>query len=640
MKKILFIISFFVTISTIAQSSSAISPSLITKSNSHRNGADTFLVPITAYFNGKVGGKRVGNTIYGLVDEYTGEAVTFQKLSSVTDADVDNVLVWKKGNEYFKRVFKGPIDVRWFGAKGDGVSDNTTVLRKVFARFKQDLGAGNTNIYFPEGVYLTDTLATKNSVSNLTFYGDGPRRTIIAYNGVSGVGKSFITLINAQSVVFKDLTLRGNNTYIPKRMIEVQRQQHQIRGPGTAQNVQFHNIQILGDDGAFKRGISFTSNGYDANNEQSLIFNCRIEFAKEYAISFEHANSLWHKIIGCRLSGDSAAITNIKDDGTSGGSFSLYNTILFPSYSTHYYLLKLTSAYYPIHIEDCQSESFDKLLYAKGRKTEISLTNCTFTTKKDSIIKLDGTGIQLSMHNTKLLCTYGVFIYSCSDTSLMKNKILILGGGGNINRIEGINTDVDMYGYREESSIKFVNTYNSTLRKMPTNGLGPVMSIAQGWGMSNSANLITSIGTVAVDSNAIKKVVARQISANPNAQQRTDEIIKDTTLFITGATPVTVYSYSMTNAEWATIKVRCDAVNSSTNDGGYGAEKWRKFFYNGTLEPKALRLIDDDERSGTLSSSTFTITNSGKNPIVQAKGENGKTIKFHFVITVSNVKHT
>jgi len=51
---------------------------------------------------------------------------------------------------YFKRLYSGPINVRWFGAKGDGVTDDTAA---VHAARDSSAFANNGTLYFPKGTY-------------------------------------------------------------------------------------------------------------------------------------------------------------------------------------------------------------------------------------------------------------------------------------------------------------------------------------------------------------------------------------------------------------------------------------------------------------------------------------------------------
>jgi parallel beta-helix repeat protein len=64
------------------------------------------------------------------------------------------------------RVYNGPLDVRWFGATGDGSTDDTTALQAALNALGTIRG-----LYFPSGTYLTKPL----TISGVTgFYLIGP----------------------------------------------------------------------------------------------------------------------------------------------------------------------------------------------------------------------------------------------------------------------------------------------------------------------------------------------------------------------------------------------------------------------------------------------------------------------------------
>ncbi len=72
---------------------------------------------------------------------------------------------------------------QWFGAKGDGVSDDSAAVRKTFS-----LLANNTNIVFPPGMYLTNG-ALINKVDTVYILGYGAK---LKFNG--GTGGSIFTI--------------------------------------------------------------------------------------------------------------------------------------------------------------------------------------------------------------------------------------------------------------------------------------------------------------------------------------------------------------------------------------------------------------------------------------------------------------
>lgn len=72
--------------------------------------------------------------------------------ASLPYPDDDGIIILSPNDSsgYFKRVFSGPINVRWFGAKGDDSVDDTGAVNK--ARFSREF-ADNGTLYFPKGTY-------------------------------------------------------------------------------------------------------------------------------------------------------------------------------------------------------------------------------------------------------------------------------------------------------------------------------------------------------------------------------------------------------------------------------------------------------------------------------------------------------
>lgn len=120
-------------------------------------------------------------------------------------ATSDGGTVFAVGSGAWRRIYSGPVNVRWFGAKGDGVQDDTQSIRAAIAAADRPamssvsaldvgnpsmpwLGGAGGEVLIPRGVYVvSDTITI---LSTVKVYGEGPPTTQIkfAINNVTKVG--------------------------------------------------------------------------------------------------------------------------------------------------------------------------------------------------------------------------------------------------------------------------------------------------------------------------------------------------------------------------------------------------------------------------------------------------------------------
>jgi hypothetical protein len=93
-----------------------------------------------------------------------GEEVSFEKHSE-TVKNIDQVIFIKKNNVIYKRIFDGSANVRWFGAKGDGKTDDTNAIQKVINSCYP--------IKFNKGVFLISALKLPYEFAGLSIEGSG-----------------------------------------------------------------------------------------------------------------------------------------------------------------------------------------------------------------------------------------------------------------------------------------------------------------------------------------------------------------------------------------------------------------------------------------------------------------------------------
>lgn len=99
--------------------------------------------------------------ISNIQDKNTGEDVTFKELTS-TPSTVDGIVYAEVDSKYFKRDTPFGVNVKWFGAKGDGINDDTDAIQAAVQ---------HASVFFPKtdsSYRTTDTINVPSSIKILT----------------------------------------------------------------------------------------------------------------------------------------------------------------------------------------------------------------------------------------------------------------------------------------------------------------------------------------------------------------------------------------------------------------------------------------------------------------------------------------
>lgn len=101
----------------------------------------------------------------------------------------------------------GPINVKWFGAVGDGIADDTAALQAAI----NYAGSDPLNLYIPSGVYkLTSLLTFTNNPSSISFNGDGLGNSVLYWTTVGGLDIDFptpsSTIMYNNAAIFKNMS--------------------------------------------------------------------------------------------------------------------------------------------------------------------------------------------------------------------------------------------------------------------------------------------------------------------------------------------------------------------------------------------------------------------------------------------------
>jgi hypothetical protein len=126
--------------------------------------------------------------VYFVIDP--GQTGIFRKdASDTTTPDNTGTVVVTADGVRFARDLDGAVDVRWFGAQGDGISDDADPIQaavdaaqQLAPTFNPAVGLGHFGVYLPRGVYRISKPIVVNTVAaaGLRIFGDGPTTTIVA----------------------------------------------------------------------------------------------------------------------------------------------------------------------------------------------------------------------------------------------------------------------------------------------------------------------------------------------------------------------------------------------------------------------------------------------------------------------------
>ena len=302
------------------------------------------------------------------------------------------------------------LNVVTYGATGDGVTDDTAAFQSALNQLVQGTSVGNHTIYIPKGIYkITSTLLPPNSASYFTMVGDGKMSSQLKWYG--SVGIPMLKLVNSRGSVFANFAMFGGiSSNAPSCGIQVHRGSGLV-GSAAPKGATFTNIFIGNYNGeSIDNGIIYTADsGYDSNNEQGVFDNIEIANANYYGLSFEHSNSLWHKIYGGSIGGKVAAINNVGTAGVKGGSYQVYGTAL--STIATGYLFRLGLANHAISVFGGTAESAGGLITTPytmvGTNFSFHLIGGSYIlSNNDPTVLFDGSGV--SLYLTDVTLTQGV----------------------------------------------------------------------------------------------------------------------------------------------------------------------------------------------------------------------------------------
>lgn len=189
-------------------------------------------------------------------DSYSNTVFSYKKIvkkmdgTAISDKDVDGVLLLKKNDAFYTRMYEGQINVKWFGAYGDGIADDTKAIQKAINSVsnlypKINISGGNWQgggvIYFPKGKYnITSTLFIRDCISLI-----GESRTATQIHCINPI----IAISNIVGQRGQETLM--SNTFAIKNML-ISQGSLELQG---AYNSEIDNCTIMNLSGAASNGI-------------------------------------------------------------------------------------------------------------------------------------------------------------------------------------------------------------------------------------------------------------------------------------------------------------------------------------------------------------------------------------------------
>ncbi|WP_210151339.1 glycosyl hydrolase family 28-related protein [Chryseobacterium scophthalmum] len=209
--------------------------------------------------------------------------------SKMSDSKIDGVIYIKNNNYYYKRSYDGPVNVKWFGAKGDNSTNDTKAFKDALSFLKRSITKSQLkpNILFvPRGEYIVDYIAW--DYDGFQMEGEGPLATVFKFTnkmkdyeaGIYPVnneidtqkkGFLFYTNVSIKNIGCDPLTIGTNKSFILIR---------------NTYNFVVENVSLLYDSfEENKYALSIKDNSYTGSIENCDLPKVNIEAKNPWTIT-------------------------------------------------------------------------------------------------------------------------------------------------------------------------------------------------------------------------------------------------------------------------------------------------------------------------------------------------------------------
>lgn len=218
-----------------------------------------------------------------------GGGGVFHYDSTSVEADNDGtVIVPDAGGGRWIREYSGPINIRWFGAVGDGIADDTAAIQGAINKAVEY----GTIIFFPKTttstLYYRITSAIAINKPGITIRGEGSNGSLVINDGSA---QAFY--VTKDYAVFEDIGIRGNGGAFGAGATGT----HGVDING-GRNISFNRVELRyhGGHGIYMRGGTWSNSLID-----TTVLSCAGDGVNSWSPSFAEQNGNALSLVNCTI---------------------------------------------------------------------------------------------------------------------------------------------------------------------------------------------------------------------------------------------------------------------------------------------------------------------------------------------------